>query len=1410
MAELLDEKHLQTYANVGIIIKDYNYIANSIRKDYGVKQYTGSHTLGVGPGTILNPYDYEHVVPRYVSDYQRSNSFDYVDYIRRVYSDRPSFDISMYLGSYTIGDKPFTFPKSLESPYILDDTHKGITNYNIQSPITNDNGKSDTLLANMSTVYRNKGLRTAFAEWDNTGTFGENYDPISMRMSRYYFNDVNYGNGLDLNTRGAGENINREYIDTIVGPLDYAKEASDNNNGLLPIDAFNADYYNDLGWRSKDFVYRTMYNVFNTLSEDDDKFAHSIKPGITPSDTYFPVGRSLYNSPLTNIYPSTTDGNVSTVGLGDMDYRERSIRFVFNYGNKIKDRHYNYQYLEYEGSGDDYDGHYDTVSSNEDGVNNSSERNRNKGTANGVYVGYDEKNKYNDLVNKTNRAFLHGKYDSLVSRFHTSTEDGRTPQQIQTALSVNYGLSHGRNLLKADVDKDTNTNGYDNPYCRVWTYHHEYHTIVDTIRPFSNRTKNTDNDDDTAEISASGSLFKDKEGEIYPFRRKDGVGGMKGPDSLAKYSVLNQNNGLVNITPTSNSNANLNVDIKHCMFSIENLAWRDYYKSNLLSDEQKGPLGGRIMWFPPYGLSFNESVSVQWGGQDFIGRGEQLYTYKNTERTGNLDFILLIDHPTIIDHIDKDRQQFYGNQKDANVKADSVDDTGSTEQTLLRFFAGCDILRPNKAQKETVVEPVKKETPEDSPAKNESPHVLEFSVFYPNNYTGYYDIKSNEQPYGTFFPIMYLANGIGTGYGLQFDNDSSASSYDYHDILVRFSDKITVNDISSWGTDPHYRGYNADVDETISGLPYDKVAPVTSDTFGYEMVLDNQDTLSASYPNPNHGVSRVSDHWNRYYTYDTNKMTDSFLAVNIDSKSTDSASTNGNWYICTFNERLSAKESESKALKDRIQWLYRIDTNVKKKKLKSYDYVNEAGDEELWRNEKLVNFKDYADIRSYGLNSQQGLGTVADKVFPNEFGASSANTTGLYVSEDGKKRLVSYADFVMAIYQYCPFETDKNISDYNIKEGIHYKQENVDLFKKIFGMKNVKIEIEGISNEHGHPKTARKKTESSNQQLAKHRALTMSTFIKELMEKNKILDSAEITTKSTPSKEVGDKKQVDVSHLMAKINRSAVIRITYDDVDDDDTTKKATDLNTAKSETTGTSNSILATMDGRGKEVQSAQKTDNSKKTKENDNNEKAEQTAADVTNTTGAVTTHRYETEADYFRNLGITDPVMHNKIVDKIKYFDPAFHSMSPEGFNARLSFLHQCTRQGPTDSVSDGNEMGENSANMAFGRPPVCVLRIGDFYYTKIYITSLGINYDVGGGIQWDMNPEGAGVQPMYAKINIGFKFTGGSDLGGPISRLQNALSFNYYANQRVYDDRSEMIGYTKDTDGKEFTFVPNIYQ
>jgi hypothetical protein len=48
-------------------------------------------------------------------------------------------------------------------------------------------------------------------------------------------------------------------------------------------------------------------------------------------------------------------------------------------------------------------------------------------------------------------------------------------------------------------------------------------------------------------------------------------------------------------------------------------------------------------------------------------------------------------------------------------------------------------------------------------------------------------------------------------------------------------------------------------------------------------------------------------------------------------------------------------------------------------------------------------------------------------------------------------------------------------------------------------------------------------------------------------------------------------------------------------------------------------------------------------------------------------------------------------------------------------------------------------------------------------------------------------------MLANVTIGFVFQGGSSLGGPIQRLQNAVSFNYYANQEVYDDRADVAVY-----------------
>ncbi len=182
-----------------------------------------------------------------------------------------------------------------------------------------------------------------------------------------------------------------------------------------------------------------------------------------------------------------------------------------------------------------------------------------------------------------------------------------------------------------------------------------------------------------------------------------------------------------------------------------------------------------------------------------------------------------------------------------------------------------------------------------------------------------------------------------------------------------------------------------------------------------------------------------------------------------------------------------------------------------------------------------------------------------------------------------------------------------------------------------------------------------------------------------------------------------------------------------------------------------------------------------------------------------------RYDNEGEFFQTLSDKDPFLHHLISQKIKFFDPAFHSISPEGFNARLTFLHQCTRQGSTVGNADSSLVG-TAYNLAFGRPPVCVLRLGDFYYTKIVITSLNIQYDQP---QWDMNPEGIGMMPMFADITINFAFLGGSDLGGPIARLQNAVSFNYYANASVYDNRAEKVEYDPNGSGKEIAFKGYTY-
>ena len=180
---------------------------------------------------------------------------------------------------------------------------------------------------------------------------------------------------------------------------------------------------------------------------------------------------------------------------------------------------------------------------------------------------------------------------------------------------------------------------------------------------------------------------------------------------------------------------------------------------------------------------------------------------------------------------------------------------------------------------------------------------------------------------------------------------------------------------------------------------------------------------------------------------------------------------------------------------------------------------------------------------------------------------------------------------------------------------------------------------------------------------------------------------------------------------------------------------------------------------------------------------------------------------ECDYFELIKQETPMVFDNLREKLKFFHPAFHSITPEGLNSRLTFLQQCMRPGDTiptirNDVNGATSLEYNNAvNTSFGTPPVLILRVGDFWHSKIIPTSLQLGYE-----ELDLNPEGIGVQPMIATVTMGFNFVGGQGLKTAVDKLQNALSFNYYANTEIYDDRSDATDLSYKVLDKQF--IENI--
>jgi hypothetical protein len=179
-------------------------------------------------------------------------------------------------------------------------------------------------------------------------------------------------------------------------------------------------------------------------------------------------------------------------------------------------------------------------------------------------------------------------------------------------------------------------------YARVWTKDRPYMTYGSSMPLESNQK-----DINTKKYKSSSKKYR--RGNIRKFNS----------------SVLDDTWNL-NMAPMSNGKKSFdgstnivekNVGLgdfyaKKYMFSIENLAWKTSNLSGFQVSDlpacEKGNNGGRVMWFPPYDLKMSEQNNANWEKNSFVGRPEPVYTYQNTERTGQVSFKVVVDHPSIM------------------------------------------------------------------------------------------------------------------------------------------------------------------------------------------------------------------------------------------------------------------------------------------------------------------------------------------------------------------------------------------------------------------------------------------------------------------------------------------------------------------------------------------------------------------------------------------------------------------------------------------------------------------------------------------------------------------------------------------------------------------------------------------
>ena len=988
-----------------------------------------------------------------------------------------------------------------------------------------------------------------------------------------------------------------------------------------------------------------------------------------------------------------------------------------------------------------------------------------KFTDNKKWYYYDSNKNRNSIIAKTKKLFQERKINTIISRFHT--DPSNLDLYDGTDAKTEYGLSHGRNLLTYDAEHNGisyGRNGYNNPYCRVWTHHHQYSEMRSRLmRPFTidgeggnkdfvgseyfhlwdnfpdmeyvvNTKKVVDTDSKSTLVGLATGSYNMIESKNVEEKVKWGWK-RSGADGWAK-SVFNRETGLVNIAPKFLGGAERNIHTKDCMFSIENLAWQGYDPYSFeraLSWEQRGPFGGRIMWFPPYGLSFSEDSSVNWNEHSFIGRGENVFTYTNTSRSGTLQFMMVVDHPSILDY-----STWYG--------TGVAGEEGLPKDTdIYRFFAGCDggganadgsanggfggsqggggglasyakptpltdeYLSEDNSEAINITENKKPEPPAPVKVEEERPPVdeeieLTFYTFFPNNYSGYYD----NMPDSKVNPIAYLLCGKGAQWNCRNDDVTQAE---------------------------------------VLPIDFDGISQSQFLGEGYEM-KSSKSNISQQNSAKNYIIG-TSPNW-RYY------QASKYVQYN-----------NKKWYYRTDGQYEIAKGEEQ--YKNTFDQTLSTAASYQDTKTLGLNYNIDAVKQQFPEENNNENLYSLAEIAYALLNNYEGEGETQDQA------AIKQRTNGINKSDKRIEKLINMLDG---------------------RENSIYKV--------------VELNAIGYSNSHGSNAVKQINVERNNF-LADQRCITVLSWFKENYAKGsrtiasgsqRAKPGVQVDTKDLRNESGNTAKKWRSAKVTIKIKKSAVVepkemkqeveieQPTQEKVYkrftgfDEREIKDGVQLYVNTNEKNPENKERRWYYDEKTKQM----RTWNSdvQKTLRNGYNWSSEYEGYTQAKVEGDYNSLRYDQEYHFFKQLEANHPDVFETLVQKLQYFDPAFHSMTPEGFMGRLNFLQQCTRQGDTISASDEN--GHSANNLAFGRPPFCILRLGDFYYQKIVIKNINITYDP---LVLDLNNEGIGVVPLIANVTITFNFIGGGDLSGPVRRLQNAMSFNYYANGRLYDNRADRV-------------------